>query len=75
MGSRSPFLTYRRDLAKTGDAPTLLVGYGGFDISMTPEFMKADALFVERGGVLAVAVLRGGGGARPVLAQCRPART
>jgi prolyl oligopeptidase len=55
------FLTYRRDLAKTGDVPVLLVGYGGFDISITPDFMKADALFVERGGVLAVAALRGGG--------------
>jgi prolyl oligopeptidase len=55
------FLTYRRDLAKTGEVPVLLVGYGGFDICITPDFMKADALFVERGGVLAVAALRGGG--------------
>ena len=55
------FLTYRRDISKTGDVPVLLVGYGGFDISITPDFMKADALFVERGGILAVAVLRGGG--------------
>jgi prolyl oligopeptidase len=61
-GVRVPlFLTYRKDLARTGEAAVLLVGYGGFDISMTPEFMKADALFVERGGVLAVAALRGGG--------------
>jgi prolyl oligopeptidase len=55
------FLTYRRGLAKTGDVPVLLVGYGGFDVSITPDFMKADALFVERGGLLAVAALRGGG--------------
>jgi prolyl oligopeptidase len=55
------FLTYRKDMAKNGDVPVVLVGYGGFDISITPDFMKADALFVERGGVLAVAVLRGGG--------------
>jgi prolyl oligopeptidase len=55
------FLTRRRDVARTGDVPVLLVGYGGFDISITPDFNKADALFVERGGVLAVAVLRGGG--------------
>jgi prolyl oligopeptidase len=61
-GVRVPmFLTYRRDLSRTGDVPVLLVGYGGFDVSMTPEFMEADALFVERGGVLAVAALRGGG--------------
>jgi prolyl oligopeptidase len=55
------FLTRRRDVAPTGDAPALLVGYGGFDIAMTPSFMRSDALFVERGGILAVAVLRGGG--------------
>ena len=55
------FLTYRRDISKTGDVPVLLVGYGGFDISITPDFMKADTLFVERGGILAVAALRGGG--------------
>ena len=55
------FLTRRRDIAPTGEAPALLVGYGGFDIAMTPAFMRRDALFVERGGILAVAVLRGGG--------------
>jgi prolyl oligopeptidase len=55
------FLTRRRDLARTGEAPVLLVGYGGFDIAMTPRFQRADVLFVERGGILAVAVLRGGG--------------
>ena len=55
------FLTRRRDLSPTGEAPVLLVGYGGFDIAMTPAFQKGDALFVERGGILAVAVLRGGG--------------
>ena len=55
------FLTRRRDVAPTGEAPALLVGYGGFDIAMTPAFLRSDALFVERGGILAVAVLRGGG--------------
>ena len=61
-GARVPlFLTRRRDVAPTGDAPVLLVGYGGFDIAMTPAFTRSDALFVERGGILAVAVLRGGG--------------
>ena len=55
------FLTRRRDLSPSGEAPVLLVGYGGFDIAMTPAFQKGDALFVERGGILAVAVLRGGG--------------
>lgn len=55
------FLTRRRDLDRTGEVPVLLTGYGGFDVSMTPDFDKAGALFVERGGMLAVAVLRGGG--------------
>ena len=55
------FLTRRPDVARTGEAPALLVGYGGFDVAMTPAFMRGDALFVERGGILAVAVLRGGG--------------
>jgi prolyl oligopeptidase len=61
-GARVPlFLTRRRRLEPTGNVPALLVGYGGFNIPMTPEFSRAGALFVERGGVLAVAVLRGGG--------------
>ncbi|MGP8209671.1 MAG: prolyl oligopeptidase family serine peptidase [Acidimicrobiales bacterium] len=55
------FLTRRHDVAPTGEAPALLVGYGGFDIPMTPAFSSSHALFVERGGILAVAVLRGGG--------------
>jgi prolyl oligopeptidase len=55
------FLTYRRDVAPTGAVPVLLYGYGGFNIPMGPQFFKAGALFVERGGLLAVAGLRGGG--------------
>ncbi|MGO9884674.1 MAG: prolyl oligopeptidase family serine peptidase, partial [Solirubrobacteraceae bacterium] len=55
------FLTRRRDVDPNGDVPVLLYGYGGFDISMTPEFKVSWAAFVERGGLLAVAVLRGGG--------------
>jgi prolyl oligopeptidase len=55
------FLTRRRDVAPTGNIPVLLYGYGGFDIPITPEFSQAQALFVERGGMLAVASLRGGG--------------
>ncbi|MGH9303449.1 MAG: prolyl oligopeptidase family serine peptidase [Acidimicrobiales bacterium] len=55
------FLTRRRDLARRGDAPVLLYGYGGFDIPLTPGFNWARAVFVERGGVAAVANLRGGG--------------
>jgi prolyl oligopeptidase len=61
-GARVPlFLTHRRDVTATGDVPVLLYGYGGFNIAITPKFDKANMLFVERGGLLAVAVLRGGG--------------
>ncbi len=55
------FLTRRRDLNPNGDVPVLLYGYGGFDISMTPQFSVSWAAFVERGGLFAMAVLRGGG--------------
>jgi prolyl oligopeptidase len=41
--------------------PVLLDGYGGFDVSVTPRFSVSWTAFVERGGLLAVAVLRGGG--------------
>ena len=55
------FLTRRRDVSPNGDVPALLYGYGGFDIPMTPQFDVSWAAFVERGGVFAMAVLRGGG--------------
>jgi prolyl oligopeptidase len=55
------FITHRRDVEPHGDVPVLLYGYGGFDISMTPRFSVTWTAFVERGGILAVAVLRGGG--------------
>lgn len=61
-GARVPlFLTRRRDVEPTGDVPVLLYGYGGFDIPLTPEFNVSRAVFIERGGVFAMAVLRGGG--------------
>jgi prolyl oligopeptidase len=61
-GARVPlFLTHRRDVTATGGTPVLLYAYGGFNVPITPTFFKADMLFVERGGLLAVAVLRGGG--------------
>lgn len=55
------FLTRRRDLRRSGDVPVLLYGYGGVGVSITPEFAPAWAAWVERGGLLAVASLRGGG--------------
>jgi prolyl oligopeptidase len=57
----SVFLTRRADLEPTGDIPVLLYGYGGFDISITPWFSVIHAAWLETGGLLAVANLRGGG--------------
>ena len=55
------FLTHRKGLEKNGNNPTLLYGYGGFDISITPSFSPAVAVWLEMGGIYAVANLRGGG--------------
>jgi len=61
-GTRVPvFLTRRSDLRPTGDVPALLYGYGGFDIPLTPSFSVLEAAWLETGGLLAVANLRGGG--------------
>ncbi len=59
-GARVPMFIVRRSDA-TSPAPTILYGYGGFGISLTPSFSVARLAWVERGGVLAVANLRGGG--------------
>ncbi|HLI43035.1 MAG TPA: prolyl oligopeptidase family serine peptidase [Acidimicrobiales bacterium] len=55
------FLVRRRDLEASGEVPVLLYGYGGFDIPITPSFDHDFAVWIERGGLLAVANLRGGG--------------
>jgi prolyl oligopeptidase len=61
-GTRVPmFLTHRKDLKPDGANPTLLYGYGGFNIPLTPAFSTANLVWLERGGVYAVANLRGGG--------------
>ncbi|MDR2496279.1 MAG: prolyl oligopeptidase family serine peptidase [Tannerellaceae bacterium] len=61
-GTRVPmFLTYKKGLQKNGAIPTLLYGYGGFNISMTPSFSIARLLLIENGGLYAQAILRGGG--------------
>lgn len=61
-GTRVPmFLTYRKGLEKNGNNPTILYGYGGFDISLSPGFSPATAAWLQMGGIYAVANLRGGG--------------
>jgi prolyl oligopeptidase len=55
------FLTRCRDLAADGNPPVLLYAYGGFDIAITPAFSALWAAWLDRGGLLAVANLRGGG--------------
>ena len=61
-GTRVPlFLTRRRDVAPDGEVPTLLYGYGGFHIAVGPTFKPEWLAWMERGGLLAVASLRGGG--------------
>ena len=55
------FLTHRKDLTYDGNVPTLLYGYGGFDIALVPVFAVMRLVWLEMGGVLAWANLRGGG--------------
>jgi prolyl oligopeptidase len=60
-GTRIPlFLAHRRDLEPSGDVRTLLYGYGGFQIPIGPMFKPEWLAWMERGGLLAVASLRGG---------------
>jgi prolyl oligopeptidase len=61
-GTRVPmFLTYRKGITLDGRNPTYLYGYGGFKISVTPGFSVSRLVWMEMGGVYAVANLRGGG--------------
>lgn len=60
-GTRIPiFLIHKKGLERTGDHPTLLYGYGGFNLGMSPGFVGTNAMFINRGGVYAIACLRGG---------------
>ena len=54
------FLTYKKGIELNGQNPTLLYGYGGFNISMTPGFSASNLVWLEKGGIYAVACLRGG---------------
>ncbi|MEC9096848.1 MAG: prolyl oligopeptidase family serine peptidase, partial [Planctomycetota bacterium] len=55
------FVTSKKGLKLNGKNPTILYGYGGFDISLTPGFSVSNLVWLEMGGVYAVANLRGGG--------------
>ncbi len=54
------FLTYKKGLQLDGNNPTLLYGYGGFNVSQTPGFAVSRLLWLEHGGIFALANLRGG---------------
>jgi prolyl oligopeptidase len=62
-GTRVPyFLVHRKDIKLDGSTPTLLYGYGGFEVSMTPTYSpNLGKLWLERGGAYALANIRGGG--------------
>src|SRR5262249_34010533 len=61
-GTRVPmFITRKKDMPFDGSNPTILYGYGGFNISLTPSFSVSRIAWLEMGGVYAQANLRGGG--------------
>jgi prolyl oligopeptidase len=61
-GTKIPMIiTYKKGLELSGKNPTILYGYGGFNISLTPSFAITNAVWMEQGGVLAIPNLRGGG--------------
>lgn len=61
-GTKVPMIiTHKKGLKLDGTNPTMLYGYGGFNISLTPSFSISNALWMELGGVYAVPNLRGGG--------------
>ncbi|MCM2679933.1 prolyl oligopeptidase family serine peptidase [Echinimonas agarilytica] len=61
-GTQIPMIiTYKKGLERNGTTPTILYGYGGFNISLTPRFSATNAAWLELGGIYAVANLRGGG--------------
>jgi prolyl oligopeptidase len=61
-GTRVPMMiTHKKGLELNGKNPTILYGYGGFNVSLTPGFNTSNAIWMEQGGIYAVPNLRGGG--------------
>jgi prolyl oligopeptidase len=61
-GTKIPMIiTHKKGVELNGKNPTILYGYGGFNISLTPSFSIANAVWMEQGGIYAVPSLRGGG--------------
>jgi prolyl oligopeptidase len=61
-GTKIPMMiTHKKGLKLDGKNPTILYGYGGFNVSLTPSFSIANAVWMENGGIFAVPNLRGGG--------------
>ncbi|MBI5217489.1 MAG: S9 family peptidase [Bacteroidia bacterium] len=61
-GTKIPmFITYKKGLVLDGNNPTIIYGYGGFNVSQTPDFKIPYVLWLENGGIYAVVNLRGGG--------------
>lgn len=61
-GTKIPMIiTHKKGIELDGTHPTMLYGYGGFNISLTPSFSTANTVWLENGGIYAVANLRGGG--------------
>lgn len=57
----SMFLVHRKDLRRDGSSPTMLYGYGGFNVNLTPYFSASFFAWLEQGGLVAIPNLRGGG--------------
>ncbi|RYZ55007.1 MAG: S9 family peptidase [Sphingobacteriales bacterium] len=61
-GTKVPMImTYKKGMKPDGKNPTMLYGYGGFNVSLTPSFSVSNIVFMEAGGIYVVANLRGGG--------------
>ncbi|MDX1331549.1 MAG: prolyl oligopeptidase family serine peptidase [Robiginitalea sp.] len=61
-GTRVPMMiTHKKGLELNGKNPTILYGYGGFNVSLTPGFNTSNAIWMEQGGIYAVPNIRGGG--------------